>query len=76
MFDQLSRKKSVIIGGLLLLFTFGVLVSGKEGGGRATGSLGVVAAPVFQEVISNALRILDIPPDDLPALAQSRREGA
>ena len=37
---------------------------------------GVVAAPVFQEVISNALRILDIPPDDLPALAQSRREGA
>jgi cell division protein FtsI (penicillin-binding protein 3) len=37
---------------------------------------GVVAAPVFQEVISNALRILDIPPDDLPALAQSRGEGA
>ncbi len=36
---------------------------------------GVVAAPVFQEVISNALRILDIPPDDLPTLAQSRREG-
>ena len=29
---------------------------------------GVVAAPVFQEVISNALRILDIAPDDLPAL--------
>jgi cell division protein FtsI (penicillin-binding protein 3) len=37
---------------------------------------GVVAAPVFQEVISNALRILDIPPDDLPTLAQSRGEGA
>jgi len=36
---------------------------------------GVVAAPVFQEVISNALRILDIPPDDLPTLAQSRRDG-
>ena len=36
---------------------------------------GVVAAPVFQEVIANALRILDIPPDDLPTLAQSRREG-
>jgi cell division protein FtsI (penicillin-binding protein 3) len=29
---------------------------------------GVVAAPVFQEVVSNALRILDIAPDDLPAL--------
>jgi cell division protein FtsI (penicillin-binding protein 3) len=29
---------------------------------------GVVAAPVFQEVISNALRILDIAPDDLPSL--------
>ena len=37
---------------------------------------GVVAAPVFQEVISNALRILDIPPDDLPTLAQSTGEGA
>ena len=37
---------------------------------------GVVAAPVFQEVISNALRILDIPPDDLPTLAQSRGKGA
>jgi len=36
---------------------------------------GVVAAPVFQEVIANALRILDIPPDDLPTLAQSRRDG-
>ncbi len=29
---------------------------------------GVVAAPVFQEVVSNALRILDIAPDDLPTL--------
>lgn len=29
---------------------------------------GKVAAPVFQEVMSNALRILDIAPDDLPAL--------
>jgi cell division protein FtsI (penicillin-binding protein 3) len=37
---------------------------------------GVVAAPVFQEVISNALRILDIPPDDLPALAQGKGKGA
>lgn len=36
---------------------------------------GVVAAPVFQEVISNALRILDVPPDDLPTLAQSGSEG-
>jgi cell division protein FtsI (penicillin-binding protein 3) len=29
---------------------------------------GTVAAPVFQEVISNALRILDIAPDDIPSL--------
>ncbi len=29
---------------------------------------GTVAAPVFQEVMANALRILDIAPDDLPAL--------
>lgn len=36
---------------------------------------GVVAAPVFQEVISNALRILDIPPDDLPTLAHSMGKG-
>ena len=36
---------------------------------------GVVAAPVFQEVISNALRILDIPPDDLPTLAHSKGKG-
>jgi len=31
---------------------------------------GLVAAPVFSDVVSNALRILDIPPDDLPALAR------
>ena len=37
---------------------------------------GVVAAPVFSEVIGNALRILDVPPDDLPTLAQSRDQGA
>ncbi|MEM7564350.1 MAG: penicillin-binding transpeptidase domain-containing protein, partial [Pseudomonadota bacterium] len=38
---------------------------------------GVVAAPVFQEVISNALRILDIPPDNLTALKnRSGQEGA
>jgi len=37
---------------------------------------GVVAAPVFREVITNALRILDIPPDDLPTLVQSREQGA
>jgi cell division protein FtsI (penicillin-binding protein 3) len=29
---------------------------------------GQVAAPVFQEVMSNALRILDIAPDDIPSL--------
>ena len=33
---------------------------------------GVVAAPVFQEVISNALRILDVAPDDLPTLVQNK----
>jgi len=32
---------------------------------------GQVAAPVFQEVMSNALRILDIAPDDLPSLQAS-----
>jgi len=37
---------------------------------------GVVAAPVFQEVISNALRILDVPPDNLPTLAQNKDKGA
>ncbi len=36
---------------------------------------GVVAAPVFQEVIANALRILDVPPDDLPALAPGAGQG-
>jgi cell division protein FtsI (penicillin-binding protein 3) len=35
---------------------------------------GQVAAPVFQEVMSNALRILDVAPDDLPAL-QARFSG-
>jgi cell division protein FtsI (penicillin-binding protein 3) len=29
---------------------------------------GTVAAPVFQEVMSNALRILDIAPDDISSL--------
>ncbi len=40
---------------------------------------GKVAAPVFQEVMENALRILDIAPDDLPALqagAIDREKGA
>ncbi len=37
---------------------------------------GLVAAPVFQEVMSNALRILDVPPDDLPILAQGKGKGA
>jgi len=37
---------------------------------------GVVAAPVFQEVVSNALRILDIAPDDLPTLASNKDQGA
>jgi len=37
---------------------------------------GLVAAPVFRDVVSNALRILDIPPDNLPTLVQSREQGA
>lgn len=40
---------------------------------------GIVAAPVFQEVMSNALRILDIAPDDLPTLqarALEKGQGA
>lgn len=37
---------------------------------------GVVAAPVFQEVISNALRILDIAPDDLPIKVANKEKGA
>ncbi len=37
---------------------------------------GVVAAPVFQEVISNALRILDVPPDNLPTLVHNKGKGA
>jgi cell division protein FtsI (penicillin-binding protein 3) len=37
---------------------------------------GVVAAPVFQEVISNALRILDIAPDNLPLPAAGKEQGA
>jgi len=37
---------------------------------------GVVAAPVFQEVISNALRILDIAPDDLLLPTASKDQGA
>ena len=37
---------------------------------------GVVAAPVFREVIGNALRILDVPPDDLPTLAGQQDPGA
>ena len=37
---------------------------------------GLVAAPVFRDVVSNALRILDIPPDDLPTLVQGQEQGA
>ena len=35
---------------------------------------GQVAAPVFHEVMSNALRILDIAPDNLPTL-QAKSTG-
>ena len=33
---------------------------------------GLVAAPVFSKVMADALRILDIPPDDLPAADEPR----
>lgn len=33
---------------------------------------GLVAAPVFSKVMSGALRLLNIPPDDLPAAAQAQ----
>ncbi len=36
---------------------------------------GQVAAPVFQEVMSNALRILDIAPDNLPTLQAQTKAG-
>ena len=36
---------------------------------------GAVAAPVFGEVIGHALRILDVPPDDLDSLAGERSQG-
>ena len=36
---------------------------------------GQVAAPVFQEVMSNALRILDIAPDNLPTLQAQTKTG-
>lgn len=36
---------------------------------------GLVAAPVFSKVMSGALRLLNIPPDDLPAAVQSRTDA-
>jgi len=36
-------------------------IEGKYGGG-------VVAAPVFQRVMQDALRLMDVPPDDMEAL--------
>ena len=38
---------------------------------RATG--GRIAAPIFAKVMASALRILDIPPDNLPAEKHARR---
>ena len=32
---------------------------------------GLVAAPVFSRVMSGALRLLDVAPDDLPALSDT-----
>ncbi|MDZ7735341.1 MAG: penicillin-binding transpeptidase domain-containing protein [Gammaproteobacteria bacterium] len=34
---------------------------------------GIVAAPVFSRVMADALRLLNLPPDDLPALSPSHR---
>ena len=36
---------------------------------------GVVAAPVFKEVMSQALRLLNVSPDDLPSLRQMALAG-
>ena len=35
---------------------------------------GLVAAPVFSRIMSGALRLLDVPPDQLPVL-ETRRSG-
>ena len=37
---------------------------------------GLVAAPLFSEVMTGAMRILDIPPDDYPAMLVSASAGA
>ena len=39
---------------------------------RASG--GRLAAPLFKKIMSNALRIMDVPPDDLPEMKQARPE--
>jgi rod shape-determining protein MreC len=75
MFDQLSPKKSIIIGGLLLLFTLGMLMSGKREGGGAVGrSLGVVAAPV-QTVVDSATNWVGSIVDNYIVLVGAREEA-
>jgi cell division protein FtsI (penicillin-binding protein 3) len=43
-----------------------VVVVNDPGAGKYYG--GLVAAPVFAHVMAGALRLLDVPPDDLPSL--------
>ncbi|GIX21698.1 MAG: penicillin-binding protein [Gammaproteobacteria bacterium] len=50
-----------------------VVVIDRPRGDRYYG--GEVAAPVFAEVMADALRLLDVPPDDLPALYVQARGG-
>ncbi len=45
-----------------------VVVIDEPGNGEYFG--GLVAAPVFSEVMAGALRLLDIPPDDIPVLGE------
>lgn len=75
MFEQLSRKKSITIGGLLLLFTLGMLVSGKHQETAVARSLGVVAAPALTVVDAIAHSVGSVV-DNYILLVGAREESA
>ena len=50
-----------------------VIMVDEPGNGKYYG--GQVAAPVFSRVISGALRLLAVPPDDLPLLQTKQANG-
>jgi rod shape-determining protein MreC len=75
MFEQLSRKKSITIGGLLLLFTLGMLVSGKRQETAVARSLGVVAAPALTVVDAIAHSVGSVV-DNYILLVGAREESA